>query len=47
MHNTSKYNKFKDSILWFINFINSEKYRAVVIISISGGELMLRSDLPQ
>lgn len=45
MYNIFKYNKFKDSILWFINFINSEKYRVVVIIFIFGGELMLRSDL--
>lgn len=30
--------KFKYSILWFINFKSSKKYRPVVIVSISVGE---------
>ena len=38
-HNSCKCNQFKYGILWFINFINGEKFRAVFVITpISGGE---------
>lgn len=39
VHNNYKCNQLKYSTLWFISFINDEKYRAVItIIPISGGE---------
>lgn len=38
-HNNFKYNNFKQSFYWFINFINGEKYRRIVVfIPIFGGE---------